>query len=365
MYTGTTSHASALVTAIVALTGAAMLHGGAAAADPNQDDQFLALLDEKEIPVLANAPRVIAAAHKVCRKLDGGMPVNDIMDGLRNDAYNSDPTMRLYPARVTTTITRFITASVEIYCPYHQSKVASIRANLAPGWTEPTHRVAAYTHNAVNSGSDLRGPPPASETTNTPAACQEPTGTGTVRLPHSIHGGVLVAGRFRDDRTDYDVPGTMLTSLIGVVPAGDPLFPNPPPIPAPPPPTAQILTPPPPIAAPPPPKQSPPPPPQEPPPPPQEPPPPPQEPPPPPQEPPPPPQEPPPPPQEPPPPPQDAKPPADAPQPGGAAGSGGTGGSGTGGGGIGGGGGGGNDGGGPVKPPPARPNPPGVIRLAP
>ncbi|MXI80216.1 DUF732 domain-containing protein, partial [Mycobacterium tuberculosis] len=35
--------------------------------------------------------RCIDAAHKVCRKLDGGMPVNDIVDGLRNDAYNIDP----------------------------------------------------------------------------------------------------------------------------------------------------------------------------------------------------------------------------------------------------------------------------------
>nr|VTP03927.1 hypothetical protein BIN_B_05309 [Mycobacterium riyadhense] len=365
MFTGINNHAGALVTAIVALTGAATLHTGAAAADPNQDDQFLALLEKKEIPVLANAPRVIAAAHKVCRKLDGGMPVNDIMDGLRNDAYNTDPTVRLYPARVETTMTRFISASVEIYCPYHHSKIAAIMANPVPGSYEPTNRVAAHMHIAVDSRSDLREPPPALDTTNTSAAWQESTGTGTVRLPPSIHGGVLVAGRYGDDRTGYDVHGTVLTSLIGVVPMGDPLLPNPPPMPAPPPPTAQILTPPPPIAAPPPPPQQPPPPPQQPPPPQEPPPPPPQEPPPPPpQELPPPPQELPPPPQEPPPPPQQVQPPADAPQPGGAAGSGGTGdgGSGSGGSGSGGGGSAGSGGGGPVKPPPG---PPGVIRLAP
>lgn len=62
-------------------------------------------------------PRVIDAAHKVCRKLDGGMPVNDIVDGLRNDAYNIDPVMRLYPVRLTTTMTRFISAAVEILLP--------------------------------------------------------------------------------------------------------------------------------------------------------------------------------------------------------------------------------------------------------
>ncbi len=43
MFTGITSHTGALVTAVVVLTGAALLSGGAAAADPGQDDQFLAL----------------------------------------------------------------------------------------------------------------------------------------------------------------------------------------------------------------------------------------------------------------------------------------------------------------------------------
>lgn len=117
MFTGIASHAGALGAALVVLIGAAILHDGPAAADPNQDDRFLALLEKKEIPAVANVPRVIDAAHKVCRKLDGGMPVNDIVDGLRNDAYNIDPVMRLYPVRLTTTMTRFISAAVEIYCP--------------------------------------------------------------------------------------------------------------------------------------------------------------------------------------------------------------------------------------------------------
>lgn len=99
MFTGIASHAGALGAALVVLIGAAILHDGPAAADPNQDDRFLALLEKKEIPAVANVPRVIDAAHKVCRKLDGGMPVNDIVDGLRNDAYNIDPVMRLYPVR--------------------------------------------------------------------------------------------------------------------------------------------------------------------------------------------------------------------------------------------------------------------------
>lgn len=124
MFTGIASHAGALGAALLVLIGAAILHDGPAAADPNQDDRFLALLEKKEIPAVANVPRVIDAAHKVCRKLDGGMPVNDIVDGLRNDAYNIDPVMRLYPVRLTTTMTRFISAAVEIYCPNHHSKMA-------------------------------------------------------------------------------------------------------------------------------------------------------------------------------------------------------------------------------------------------
>ena len=39
--------AVALVTAIVVLSGAAIVRGGAAAADSNQDDQFLALLNKE------------------------------------------------------------------------------------------------------------------------------------------------------------------------------------------------------------------------------------------------------------------------------------------------------------------------------
>jgi Protein of unknown function (DUF732) len=283
MFTGITAHAGSLVTAIVVLTGAAILYAGAAAADPNQDDQFVALLDKEGIPALEGVPSLIDTAHKVCHALDAGTPVNAVVDALVNYAYSVDQTDR---GRLARTETRFVRAAVGAYCPYDQGKIASIMANLAPGSNGPTHRVAAYMHNAVNSGSDLREP--------LLAAWQEPT---------------------------------VLASLIGVLPGGVPP-PNPPQIPVPPPPTGQTLTPPLPIAAPPPPKRPPPPPqqvepapqqppppqqvepaPQQPPPPPQEPPPPPQEPPPPPQQPPPPPQQPPPPrPQQPPPPPQQVEP---------------------------------------------------------
>ncbi|GLB86581.1 hypothetical protein SRL2020226_59410 [Mycobacterium kiyosense] len=98
MFAGTISHAGALITAIVVLNGTAILRGGEAAADPNQDDQFLALLHQKEIPALTNVPSLIATAHKVCRKLDGGMPVNDVVDAMMDNALNVDATAGQTPS---------------------------------------------------------------------------------------------------------------------------------------------------------------------------------------------------------------------------------------------------------------------------
>jgi Protein of unknown function (DUF732) len=249
--------AVALVTAIVVLTGAAIVRGGAAAADSNQDDQFLALLNKEGIPALSGVPTLIATAHDVCRVLDTGMPVDAVVKALVNFAYSNDPTQDL--GRYERTETRFVHAAVGAYCPNDQAKIASSMANPAPGWNEPTHRVAAYPHNAVHSAGDLREPPPALDAVDLPAAWQEPTGTGAVRLQHLMGGGVFVAGGCGDDRSGCDAHGTVLASLIGAIPGGI-TSPNPPQIPAPPPPTAQPLTPPRPIAARPPPQQPPPPP---------------------------------------------------------------------------------------------------------
>jgi hypothetical protein len=314
MFTGITTHAGSLVTAIVVLTGAAILRGGAAAADPNQDDQFLALLNQEGIPALSGVPDLIATAHDACRALDAGDSASTVVDALTNFASRNDPSQDI--GRYHRTEVRFLRAAVGAYCPYDQGKIASIMANPVPGSNEPTHRVAGYTHNAVNSGSDIREPP-GRHMIDLPAAWQEPMGIGAVWLSHLMHGGVFVAGRYGDDRSDYDAHGTVFASLIGAMPGGVPP-PNPPQIPAPPPPTGQTLTPPLPIAAPPPPKQLPQqveplpqqvePPPQQPPPPPQQVEPPPQQPPPPPQQVEPPPQQPPPPPQQPPPPPQQPSP---------------------------------------------------------
>jgi uncharacterized membrane protein YgcG len=309
MFTDITGHSGALVTTVVVLTGAAILRGGAATADPNQDDQFLALLEEEDIPALSNVPSLIVKAHQDCRQLDRGMSVDALVDEMTNDAYGIDPSERQYPPdRLTRTMARFITAAVEAYCPYDKGKIASIVANPAMGSKLSLDRI------------------------NGPAAWQQPKGTGTARLPHFVDGDVFVAGRYGYDRSHRDGPGPALASLIGAVPAGV-TPPDPPQIPTPSPPAAQIRTAPRPIAPPLPPKRPPPPP-----------------------------QQLPPPPQEPPPPPQQVEPPAVGPQPGGAGG--GNGGTGTGGGG-GNGGGSTGGGGGPAEQSPAPPMPPGFVRLAP
>jgi Protein of unknown function (DUF732) len=227
MFTGISSHAGALVTAVVVLTGGAIVGVGPAAADSNQDEQFLALLEKEGIPAQSNVPTLVTTAHAVCRRLDGGVPVGDVVNEMRNDAFGIDPMARLYDQdRVTRTMNRFISAAVAAYCPSDQSKVASIMANPARGPNETMRRPAAYLHSAVNSASNLG---------QAPRALEEPI---------------------------------VLASLVGAVPSGEVTPPNPPQIPTPPP-TAQAQIPPRPIAAPPRPKQAPPPP-QQPPPPPQQ-----------------------------------------------------------------------------------------------
>jgi hypothetical protein len=169
MVTGTTSHSGALISAVVVLTGAAILRGGAAAADSNQDDQFLGLLDKEGIPAVQGVPSLIETAHRVCRTLDAGMPADALVDAMVNDAYGIDPNERQYPRdRLARTEARFIVAAVGAYCPYDQRKIASMTANPTPASNEPAHPIAAYTHNAVNWGSDLIRAVPAGENTPNP-----------------------------------------------------------------------------------------------------------------------------------------------------------------------------------------------------
>jgi hypothetical protein len=152
MSSGLIRQLPAAVTAVVFLISAAVLPGHTAAADPDQDQKFFDLLGQKEIPPVDNANSLIETAHKACSKLDGGMSVGDLVDLIRNNGYNENPLTRLNPSdRITRTITQFIVASVEAYCPYDRAKIASIAAYRATPSGEPTYRVTEYAHDAAAS----------------------------------------------------------------------------------------------------------------------------------------------------------------------------------------------------------------------
>lgn len=150
MFSGHTRIAGAVLTAIAVGTGAAILPGATAAADPSQDDQFLTLLGYEDIPAVDNASSLIDTAHKVCARLDEGMPAGDLVELIRNNGFNENPLARFYPQRrVTKTINRFISAAVQSYCPYDQGKIASLTAQAVPASNEPTFRVAVYTRDGA------------------------------------------------------------------------------------------------------------------------------------------------------------------------------------------------------------------------
>jgi hypothetical protein len=120
--TGITSLADALVGVSVVLT-AAIICAAAAGADPSQQDQFLALLEQEQIPAIDNVPALIARAHQICGELDGGASVETVVTDEMNSAYGDNPALHLYPARVRKTAVRFVTASVDVYCPSHQGQL--------------------------------------------------------------------------------------------------------------------------------------------------------------------------------------------------------------------------------------------------
>lgn len=118
MFTGTSTHASYPVAAFVALTGAAMLGGGAASADSSQDDQFLALLNQQGIPALSGIPDLIKTAHEVCGQLSSGVPASTVVSEFEDFANSVTPGRD--PGRVHRSAIRFVTASAGAYCPNQQ-----------------------------------------------------------------------------------------------------------------------------------------------------------------------------------------------------------------------------------------------------
>ncbi|HWF30398.1 MAG TPA: DUF732 domain-containing protein [Mycobacterium sp.] len=122
MHTGITRLADALVGVSVVLT-AAIICAGAAGADPSQQDQFLALLQQEQIPAIDNVPGLVYHAHEICGELDGGASVETVVTDVMNRAYGDDPALHSFPARVRKTAVRFVTASVDVYCPSHQGEL--------------------------------------------------------------------------------------------------------------------------------------------------------------------------------------------------------------------------------------------------
>jgi hypothetical protein len=118
MSTGIHTRAGYPVTAFVVLTGAAILGGGAASADPNQDDQFLALLSQQGIPALSGIPDLIKTAHDVCGELNSGVPTSTVVAEFEDFANSVTPGRD--PGRVHRSAIRFVTASAGAYCPNHQ-----------------------------------------------------------------------------------------------------------------------------------------------------------------------------------------------------------------------------------------------------
>jgi Protein of unknown function (DUF732) len=123
--TGITSLADALVSASVVLT-AAIICSGAAAADPSQQqDQFVALLEQEQIPPTGDGevPGVVARARQLCGELNGGTSADTLVNDEMNRGYADNPRLRLIPDRVRRTAIRFVTASVTVYCPSHRGEL--------------------------------------------------------------------------------------------------------------------------------------------------------------------------------------------------------------------------------------------------
>jgi hypothetical protein len=116
--TGITSLADALVSASVVLT-AAIICAGAASADPSQQDQFVALLEQDQIPVIDNLPALVARAHQICRELNGGASLATVVNEEMNGMFEENPAYHQQAARVKRTAVRFIAVSAEVYCPTH------------------------------------------------------------------------------------------------------------------------------------------------------------------------------------------------------------------------------------------------------
>jgi hypothetical protein len=113
-----TSLADALVSVSVVLA-AAIICAAAAGADQSQDDQFVALLAQDQIPVIDNLPALVARARQICGELDGGASVKDVVGEEMNGIFRENPEYHQVSGRVRRTAVRFVAVSTNVYCPNH------------------------------------------------------------------------------------------------------------------------------------------------------------------------------------------------------------------------------------------------------
>ena len=118
MRTGIPSLADALVGVSVVLT-AAIICAGAAGADPSQQDQFLELLRQEQIPAIDNVPALVYHAHEICGELDGGASIETVVNEQMNAVFEENPAYHQISNRVRRTAIRFIAVSADVYCPSH------------------------------------------------------------------------------------------------------------------------------------------------------------------------------------------------------------------------------------------------------
>jgi hypothetical protein len=116
--TGITSLADALVSVSVVLA-AAIICAGVAGADPSQEDQFVALLAQDQIPVIDNLPALVTRAQQICGELDGGASVKAVVREEMNGIFEENPEYRQVSGRVRRTAVRFVAVSTDVYCPSH------------------------------------------------------------------------------------------------------------------------------------------------------------------------------------------------------------------------------------------------------
>jgi len=116
--TGITSLAAALVSGSVMLT-AAIICAGAASADQSQQDQFVELLAQDQIPAFDNLPALVARAHQICGELNSGTSIATVVNEEMSGIFEENPAYYQESARVKRTAIRFIAVSAEVYCPSH------------------------------------------------------------------------------------------------------------------------------------------------------------------------------------------------------------------------------------------------------